>query len=104
MYAEGRGVPKNSAEAVRLFRLADEQENAEAACQLGEMYAKGEGVAQDLVQAHALLSKAVVRGDVGSDLRLKALESKLSLAQLSEATARLRQRLLESKQATKNHQ
>ena len=51
MYAEGRGVPRDDAEAVRWYRLAAEQGHAYAQFNLGVMYAYGEGVPQDDVQA-----------------------------------------------------
>ena len=47
MYADGEGVPKDDAEAVRWYRLAAEQGNAAAQFSLGLMYADGEGVPKD---------------------------------------------------------
>ena len=38
MYADGRGVPQDAAEAVRWFRLAAEQGNANAQANLGLRY------------------------------------------------------------------
>ena len=51
MYANGRGVPKDDAEAVRWFRLAAEQGDAAAQYNLGLMYANGEGVPKDDAEA-----------------------------------------------------
>ena len=53
MYADGRGVPQDYAEALRWYRLATEQGSREAQTNLGLMYAKGEGVPVDYIQAHA---------------------------------------------------
>ena len=47
MYANGEGVPKDDAEAVRWVRLAAEQGYAAAQSNLGRMYANGEGVPDD---------------------------------------------------------
>ena len=51
MYANGEGVPKDDAEAVRWYRLAAEQGNARAQSNLGLMYANGEGVPKDDTEA-----------------------------------------------------
>ncbi len=44
IYALGRGVPENDAEAVKWFRLAAEQGHASAQFNLGVKYTNGEGV------------------------------------------------------------
>jgi TPR repeat protein/predicted aspartyl protease len=51
MYAEGRGVPRDDGEAVKLFRLAAEQGHAKARTNLGMMYETGRGVRQDYNEA-----------------------------------------------------
>ena len=51
IYHNGELVPKDSAEAVKWYRLAAEQGHFVAQCNLGVMYANGEGVPKDLVQA-----------------------------------------------------
>ena len=48
MYANGRGVPQDYAEAVKWYRLAADQGDAEAQHNLGVMYASGEGVSAGL--------------------------------------------------------
>ena len=47
MYATGKGVAQDSAEAVKWFRKAAEQGVARAQYNLGHMYETGDGVAQD---------------------------------------------------------
>ena len=54
MYANGEGVVKHLAEAVRLFRLAADQGNAPAQTILGWMYKNGLGVAKELAEAARL--------------------------------------------------
>ena len=44
MYGNGRGVPKDYGEAVKWFRLAAEQGNADAQTNLGVMFQYGRGV------------------------------------------------------------
>ena len=51
MYAEGKGVSKDEAEAVRWYRLAADQGHAEAQYFLGIMYADGRGVSKDEAEA-----------------------------------------------------
>ena len=51
MYANGEGVPKDDAEAVRWYRLAAEQGLAAAQFGLGLMYANGKGVPKDDAEA-----------------------------------------------------
>ena len=51
MYANGEGVLKDDAEAVRWYRLAAEQGHGGAQNNLGLMCATGAGVAQDLAEA-----------------------------------------------------
>ena len=50
-YANGRGVPRDIAEAVRWFRRAAEQGVANAQYALGAMYDNGQGVVQDDAEA-----------------------------------------------------
>jgi TPR repeat protein len=51
MYFNGRGVPQDYKEAIRLYRLSAEQGYAEAQYNLGVMYADGQGVAEDYAEA-----------------------------------------------------
>ena len=51
MYANGRGVPEDDAEAVRWFRMAAEQGNPDAQNDLGIMYTNGRGVPEDDAKA-----------------------------------------------------
>ena len=62
MYREGKGVPKDDAEAVKWFRLAAAQGSANAQYFLGLMYDNGNGVPEDNVQAYAWLNLAAAQG------------------------------------------
>ncbi len=62
MYAEGRGVAKDGAEAVRWYRKAAEQGVAQAQNNLGTMYGKGDGVAEDNAEALRWFRKAADQG------------------------------------------
>ena len=52
MYNTRRGVSQDFSEAVRLFKLSAAQGLATAQLNLGVMFARGEGVAQDYVRAY----------------------------------------------------
>jgi len=51
MYASGRNVQQDSAQAVAWFRRSAEQGNADGEYNLGVMYKTGQGVPQDYAQA-----------------------------------------------------
>ena len=51
MYADGKGVPEDDAEAIHWYRKAAEQGHTEAQYNLGVMYEQGEGVQKDEVVA-----------------------------------------------------
>ena len=88
MYAAGRGVARNGAEAVKWYRRAAEQDDAEAqvAAQnsLGVMYADGLGVPEDIVQAAAWISIAYAQG-ADSEIVLELMRSEMSREENSRA-------------------
>jgi TPR repeat protein len=47
----GKGAPQDFAEAVKWFRKAAEQGDAEAQNNLGAIYAQGQGVQRDYIRA-----------------------------------------------------
>ena len=61
MYAKGRGVEQDYAEAVRWSRLAAEQGFVEGLLLLASCYGNGEGVPQDFIQAQMWLNLATER-------------------------------------------
>ena len=95
-YAEGKGVPQDYAEAAKWYRKAAEQgyvraqnsllymshkaaEQGDAGAQyeLGDMYAKGEGVLQqDFVEAMKWYRMAAEQGHAEAQLRLSAMEAR----------------------------
>ena len=62
MYASGRGVAKDDAQAVAWYRKAADQGLALAQINLGVMYANGRGVAKDDDEAVAWCRKAADQG------------------------------------------
>ena len=70
MYANGLGVSKDVAEAVRWYRKAAEQGNADAQGKLGLMYEEGQGVDKNEVEAARWYRKSADQGDADAQVRL----------------------------------
>ena len=62
MYHKGKGVPQDDAEAVKWYRKAAEQGNADAQNWLGWMYQNGKGVPPDDAEAVEWYRKAAEQG------------------------------------------
>ncbi|MEO2196677.1 MAG: tetratricopeptide repeat protein [bacterium] len=60
-YENGRAMPQDDAEAVRLYRLAAEQGYGPGLRHLGNMYLSGEGVPQDDLLAYMWFNLAASR-------------------------------------------
>jgi TPR repeat protein len=60
------GLPQDSAEAVRWYRLAADKGNEEALCFIGKMYETGDGVEQDFSEAMRWYLLAAERGNAGA--------------------------------------
>ena len=79
-YAVGAGVPQDSAEAIRWFRLAADQGLAEARYGRGVLYTRGEGVLEDYVQAHMWYNLAAARG-TDDENREEAVQARTRVAE-----------------------
>lgn len=64
MYATGRGIAPNDAEATKWFRKAAEQGFGDAQYNLGLMYANGRGVPRDASEAAKWIARAAEQGVV----------------------------------------
>jgi TPR repeat protein len=62
MYANGNGVPENDAEAIKWYRKAADQGDADAQYNLGNWYANGRGVPENDVEAVKWYRKAADQG------------------------------------------
>lgn len=87
MYDNGRGVPKDEAQAVAWYRKAAEQGDANAQFYLGVMYGNGRGVPKDVVLAYMLYNIAAANGDEKAINNRASLEGTLSPSQITEAQA-----------------
>ena len=90
MYANGRGVLQDDAEAVRWYRMAAEQGNTTAQYNLGLMYASGRGVLQDDVLAHMWWNIGGANGDAGGSENRGKIEQRMTREQIADAQARAR--------------
>ena len=70
MYDNGRSVPKDPLEAVRLYRLAAEQGHASAQYYLGIVYSGGQDVPEDDAEAVRWYRLAAEQGLAGAQLQL----------------------------------
>ena len=86
MYANGRGVSRDDAEAAKWYLLAAEQGYVLAQSTLALKYINGQGVPQDLVQALKWLSVAVILGDARAANDRDALAKSMTPGQVAEAT------------------
>ena len=66
MYFRGEGVPQNYAEAVKWWRLAADQGNADAQNRLGFIYSRGAGVPQNYAEALKWYRLAADQGDANT--------------------------------------
>ena len=73
MYRDGRGVPKDIEETVRLYRLAAEQGSALAQIILGHMYEQGLGVPTDNKEAVRWYRLAAEQGNTSAEDKLAEL-------------------------------
>ncbi len=62
LYDEGQGVPQDDKTAVKWWKLAAEQGNADAQNNLGFMNANGKGVPQDYILGHMWWNLAASTG------------------------------------------
>jgi TPR repeat protein len=73
MFANGKGVAKDYAEAVRLYRLSAAQGHAAAQNNLGVMFENGKGVATDRAEAIRWYRLAAAQGNANATAALKRL-------------------------------
>ncbi len=71
--------------AVKWYRRAAEQGDARAQYNLGLLYANGEGVPQDFVQAHLWYSLAATRGDTDAQNNRDIVTKRMTREQIAEA-------------------
>ena len=85
IYANGQGVQRDDAAAVKWYRKAADQGLAEAQNNLGVIYAKGDGIPQDYVQAYMWLSLAAAGGEKDAIANRNIVAKLMTPAQIAEA-------------------
>jgi uncharacterized protein len=63
MYAEGLGIPQDTAEAIRLYKEAAAKDEFRAQLELGRIYSRGVGIPADRDEALKWYSAAAARKD-----------------------------------------
>jgi hypothetical protein len=87
-YQAGREpVSADPAEAVKWFRKAAEQDNAEAAYELGIAYLDGNGMARDSASARIWLDRAAARGLLRARVALRDMEREAESAAIDPIAA-----------------
>ena len=87
MYANGYGVKKDEAEAVKWYRKAADQNDADAQRNLGVMYEKGRGVKKNEAEAVKWYRKAAEQGNAGGQRNLGVMYEKGRGLEKDEAEA-----------------
>ena len=70
MFGNGQGVSQDYAEAIKWFRLAAVQGDADAQYSLGRRYYNGEGVAKDYAEAAKWFRLGAEQGHAGAQYAL----------------------------------
>ena len=77
IYENGKGVPRDSQQALGWYRKAAQAGSSSAMYDLGVMYENGEGVVKNRQQAVDWYRKAAVRGEPHAKQSLQRLGSTL---------------------------
>jgi TPR repeat protein len=86
-YFTGDGVPRNHAQAARLFRRAADADHPYAQYSLGLMYEQGYGVRKDMREALGWFERAAALGHGPARARLDALKAKAEVQAQTAAPA-----------------
>lgn len=84
-YDNGKGVPKDDAQAVDWYRKAAEQGYADAQNALGFSYDHGEGVSRDVLRAYMWFNLAAAQGNERAARNREIVAFRMSSEQLAEA-------------------
>jgi len=86
MYYNGEGVPQDHKEAIKWFRKAAEQGDADAQRYIGVLYKDGDkGLIQDYIRAHVWFNIAAANGDEEGRKLRDTLAKEMTSDQLAEA-------------------
>ena len=78
-------MPENDVEAVKWYRKAAEQGNARAQNNLGLMYATGEGVPENVINAYVWLSISAAQGGEDAKTLTNTVADRMTREQIGEA-------------------
>ena len=95
MYDTGRGVAQDDAEAVKWYRLAAAQGDADAQTNLGVMYSNGQGVLPNYIQAHKWSNLAAAQGSEAGRKNRDIIAKSMTATDISKAQVLAREWLEE---------
>ena len=82
---DGQGVAQNYVDALKQYRNAADQGDAEAMSALALMYSEGRGAPQDYVSAHVWYNLSAARGVRLAEANRDIVEQHMTTAQIAEA-------------------
>jgi len=85
VYYRAQGVPQNYIEAMKWYRRAAEQKNADAQWNPGVMYAKGQDVPPDYIQTLMRLDLAGAEGNHDAVENIDKVAAQMTPADVSKA-------------------
>ena len=89
LYANGDGVAKDDAAAVKWYRKAAEQGSSQGQLNLGVMFVSGRGVGRDLIEAYKYWSLAAAQGEKDAAGFREVAAKLMTPEQLTEARRRV---------------
>ena len=90
MYSDGRGVPQDYKEAIRLYKLAAKQGDSMAQFNVGVMYRNGWGVVTHYVVAHMWYDISAANGSEHGAKNREKLAKNMTSEDISKAQAMAR--------------
>ncbi|MBN2225729.1 MAG: SEL1-like repeat protein [candidate division Zixibacteria bacterium] len=102
LHRNEEGVGKDLTVAAELYGMAAESGLAIAQRNLGEFYENGWGIPQDFAMAYVWYGLAAAQQDTVAQNHLFSISSKMSPDQISQAQARLAEKLLEEADSNQN--
>jgi TPR repeat protein len=97
-------VAQDDTEAAKWFRLAADQGYAKAQNNLGALYARGQGVPRDYIQAYMWFALSAAQGNPPAAKNRDAAAALMTAAQIAEAKTLVREWKPKTQQKLKTRQ
>ena len=86
MYKNGQGVAQDDSAAMKWYRMAADQGDANSQCAVGRMYYQGKGVPQNTSEALRWLHKAQVQGNENAKQGIELIMQAMRETRASQQT------------------